>query len=374
MYRITGTNLFGQWLEDDHIISDFRSITRNCNNYNNFDIETAKLLQICWSYNIFQLGKDFFLTGHWNCKENKVVKVELPKEYYTSACESNLTMVGNDYNIILVDKKYNFLWIMDLQKKIGSRKINLTTEAPLENSSKRMRSESNISKVALTNNSCLCLTSDGSVYNGLLPSLLDTSHCIGKVCDIRSGYEHFILLTDLGHVYTWGNGRRLQLGHGNLDNLETPTEVEALAGIKIIKIRAGGWHCLALSEFGDLYTWGWNDSGQLGVRHPDTKGVLNREGLKSYPFPTLVDILNQNEEEINMNIKDIGCGSRHTAIMLEDNSIWTTGYNKYGQLGFSPELNPTVSYFKKAFQCEKDFVIECGHWSTVLINTISASK
>ncbi|CAG9782697.1 unnamed protein product [Diatraea saccharalis] len=371
MYRISGTNLFEQWLEEDHIISDFRIISRTLENVN-FDVQCAKLLQVNWSYNIFQIKYDFFLTGHWSGKGSKVLKVELPPEYNTCVSESNVTMVGNDYNIIFVDKKNNILWVMDLQNKNALKKINLNTELPLENSSKRLRRDSQILKVVLTNNSCLCLTTDGKVYNGLLPSLLDTSHCIGKVCDVRSGYEHFILLTDAGRVYTWGNGRRLQLGHGTLDNLDTPTEIEALAGIKITKIRAGGWHCLALSEFGDLYTWGWNDTGQLGVTHPDTKGVLNREGLKSYPLPTLVDILDGNEKQIDLDVKDIGCGSRHTAIMLEDNSIWTTGYNKYGQLGFSPENYPTVSYFKKTFQCDSSSVIECGNWSTVLINMNSA--
>lgn len=162
--------------------------------------------------------------------------------------------------------------------------------------------------------------------------------------------------------------RRLQLGHGDLYNLDTPTEVEALAGVKITKIRAGGWHCFALSEFGDLYTWGWNDTGQLGVRHTGTKGVLNREGLKSHPIPTLVDILDENGEEITIDVIDIGCGSRHSAILLADNTVWTSGYNKYGQLGFSPDDHPTINYYTKTFDCENDIEIECGHWSTVLVN------
>lgn len=366
MYRASGANLFGQWLEDDRIISDFRLIT-GCSN-SIINLNSATLVYLSWSYNIFRHDKAFYLTGNCYGKENQVVKVDLPEECDTAEFDTNLTMVGNDYNLVIVDKESNTMWVMDLQKEKDTKKVILTIESSLENSIKRVRQESHILKVALTNNSCLCLTTDGRVYIGLLPSLLDTSHCVGKACDIRCGYEHFMLLTDAGNVYTWGNGRRLQLGHGSLDNLDTPTEVEALAGIKITKIRAGGWHCLALSEFGDLYTWGWNDTGQLGVHYPDTKGVLNREGLKSYPLPTLVDVLDDNEEEVDMNVKDIDCGSKHTAIMLEDNSIWTTGYNKYGQLGFSPDLYPKINYFKQAFLSENDTNIRCGHWSTVLMS------
>ena len=37
----------------------------------------------------------------------------------------------------------------------------------------------------------------------------------------------------------------------------------ALDGMKIVKIAAGGWHSAAISEFNDLYMFGWNESGQL---------------------------------------------------------------------------------------------------------------
>lgn len=137
-----------------------------------------------------------------------------------------------------------------------------------------------------------------------------------------------------------------------------PTEVEALSGIKITKICCGGWHSLALSEFGDLYAWGWNDTGQLGIKHEKEQ--------QSYAVPTLVDIIDKNGEAMTINIKDIACGSRHSAVLLEDNSVWTTGCNKYGQLGFSEEKYPTVCYFKKAFQCDKNCILICGQWTTVI--------
>ncbi|KAL4707133.1 hypothetical protein ACJJTC_018868 [Scirpophaga incertulas] len=365
MYRVSGSNLFGQWLQKDRIVSDFRTITKNNSICVWCDVDSMKLIHIGWSYNIYQVAKDFYIAGDWRGTENQFLKIDIPNDCDINEFE-NLCIVGNDYNITIFNKNKNILWIKDLQNENDIKKINLNIEFPLDTSSKKARYENCISKVSVTNNSCLCLTADGRVYQGLPPSILDTNHCVGKVCDITCGYEHFMLLTDTGKVYTWGNGRRLQLGHGSLDNLDTPTEVEALAGIKITKIRAGGWHCQVLSEFGDLYTWGWNDTGQLGVRQPYTKGVLNTEGLKSYPLPRLVDLVSENGEEIDVNIKDMSCGSRHSAILLEDNSVWTTGYNKYGQLGFSPDLHPTVNYFRRAIHCKNGKKIKCGHWSTVI--------
>ncbi len=33
----------------------------------------------------------------------------------------------------------------------------------------------------------------------------------------------------------------------------------------MLKIAAGGWHSAAISEFDDLYMFGWNESGQLAL-------------------------------------------------------------------------------------------------------------
>lgn len=155
--------------------------------------------------------------------------------------------------------------------------------------------------------------------------------------------------------------RRLQLGHGDVSILDVPTEVEALAGIKISKISAGGWHSLALSEFGDLYAWGWNDTGQLGIKESS-----NNESLQSYAIPTLVDIFDENGITVNSDIKDIACGSRHSAVLLEDDSVWTSGHNKYGQLGHSIHENPSVHHFKKCSSFKFACGLMCGQWSTVV--------
>lgn len=58
---------------------------------------------------------------------------------------------------------------------------------------------------------------------------------------------------------------RGQLGHGSIDSVDYPQEVQALGGVQIVQIACGGWHSCALSESGDLYVWGWNESGQLGL-------------------------------------------------------------------------------------------------------------
>lgn len=58
---------------------------------------------------------------------------------------------------------------------------------------------------------------------------------------------------------------RGQLGHGDLESVqEFARQVDSLAGLHVTSVAAGNWHSAAVTECGDLYTWGWNQSGQLG--------------------------------------------------------------------------------------------------------------
>ncbi|KAM6058413.1 RCC1 domain-containing protein 1 isoform 1-T1 [Chlamydotis macqueenii] len=79
------------------------------------------------------------------------------------------------------------------------------------------------------------------------------------------GHEHVLALGAAGEAYAWGGGRHGQLGHGTLESELQPRLVEALAGVPMKALAAGGWHSASVSEAGDLYMWGWNESGQLAL-------------------------------------------------------------------------------------------------------------
>ncbi|KAH9634441.1 hypothetical protein HF086_008275 [Spodoptera exigua] len=355
---VTGSNIFRQWHCDDLVINEFRVLSPSKHIVAN-DRSRTNLLEINWSYNIVQIDDILYISGAWDGKENQFTKVPLPSECVTSKVD--LCVTGNDYKIILVDKKMAALWALDLNKN-EVKKLNFIEKA-IEDNMKKKKLDDSVTKAVLSSGTCLYLTQRGHVYSGILPSYVDTKHCVGKVIDVQCGHEHFVLLTEEGRVYTWGNGRRLQLGHGDISSLEVPTEVEALAGIKILKISAGGWHNLALSEFGDVYAWGLNDTGQLGIKH------LNREHNESFCVPNLVSLFDKQGIEITRNVKDIACGSKHSALILDDNTVWTSGCNKYGQLGLSEQKYPSLNYYKNVFQCDnedRNCSLICGPWNTVI--------
>jgi hypothetical protein len=84
---------------------------------------------------------------------------------------------------------------------------------------------------------------------------------------IAAGWWHSLALTESGEVYAWGSNGRGQLGLGDTEDRHTPTQVPGLGRVKAIA--AGGEHSLALTESGEVYAWGSNGHGQLGLG--DTK-------------------------------------------------------------------------------------------------------
>ena len=51
--------------------------------------------------------------------------------------------------------------------------------------------------------------------------------------------------------------------------MTTPTAISSLATrgtmIKKLAVHSGGKHCLAITTYGELYSWGEGDDGKLGL-------------------------------------------------------------------------------------------------------------
>ena len=80
---------------------------------------------------------------------------------------------------------------------------------------------------------------------------------------IAAGKTHSLALTESGEVYAWGDNDGGQLGLGDREERLTPMKVEGLPKVKAIA--AVGGHSLALTESGEVYAWGNNEFGQLGL-------------------------------------------------------------------------------------------------------------
>lgn len=122
---------------------------------------------------------------------------------------------------------------------------------------------------------CLALTNLGNVYawgdngsgelgqNGVhkTPSKITTLNDIKKIS--ASKKSGFAIKSD-GTVYSWGYGYDGQLGYfGNSEYV--PKVITALQGVEISSIACGYSFTTALSKNGDIYSFGNNVFGQLGV-------------------------------------------------------------------------------------------------------------
>ncbi|CAN9499140.1 unnamed protein product [Ophioblennius macclurei] len=209
-----------------------------------------------------------------------------------------------------------------------------------------------------------------------------------KAKSLALGAEHALLLSASGAVYTWGLGSHGQLGHSTLLSEEEPRAVEALWGMPMSSVASGGWHSVCISNGGDLYVWGWNESGQLGLPsqclrkasqeksgqksgelrpHPASSSHEEEEEEKKdevfisiQAFPALLDLTPPCE------IRAVSCGSRHTAAVTVKGDLYTWGWGEYGQLGhqtFTSSDEPQRVEFFSAERMQVADVI-CGAWTT----------
>ena len=98
----------------------------------------------------------------------------------------------------------------------------------------------------------------------LNPSYIDTSNIEDSVSQICAGSQHSALVTRSGQVFTWGRNLEGQLGLGNRQSVKVPSHVTALGQDVVTMISAGADFTCAVSDLGTVYAWGSNASGQLG--------------------------------------------------------------------------------------------------------------
>ncbi|XP_030261753.1 probable E3 ubiquitin-protein ligase HERC6 [Sparus aurata] len=151
------------------------------------------------------------------------------------------------------------------------------------------------------------------------------------VIQVACGNSHSLALTKGGDVYSWGLNSHGQLGLGKeVSLLYTPHLVFALTGVAVTQISAGATHTLFLTLPGLVYCCGANKSGQLGVNRVDERGRFN-----ICVVPALRPL----------GVSFISCGEAHSAVLTKDGEVFTFGEGRYGQLGHNSsadELKPRL--------------------------------
>lgn len=106
--------------------------------------------------------------------------------------------------------------------------------------------------------------------------------------DISAGASHCLALEKGGNVYSWGCGELNQLGYDTSQDWETNKEClipRKLHLQDIVMIQCGAFHSIALSVFGQVYTWGLNHFQQCGLYDLDSNDTNQADVIVT---PTLL--------------------------------------------------------------------------------------
>lgn len=142
--------------------------------------------------------------------------------------------------------------------------------------------------------------------------------------------NHSIVKRYDGKVYTWGWNDFGQLGNGQNTQRNIPVAVNTSGLLNdkvIIQVAAGAAHSLALSSDGIVYSWGANLYGALG----------NGNNI-SINMPGAVYISGALNGKI---ITKVAAGSGHSLVTASDGTVFSWGQNTYGQLGDGTSGNGT---------------------------------
>ena len=179
-----------------------------------------------------------------------------------------------------------------------------------------------------------------------------------EINQVRCGENFQLFLTNNGELYSCGSNKNGQLGienddedededeeeEGSHEEGETPGDETAFLpkhlqkkivdlekkqdrwlpervpfnNQKVKYVAAGASHVIALME-SDVYAWGRNNFGQLGIGGQKVEQVYSPQKIKSF--------------NADLKVVQAACGENHSVFLLVNGSVMTCGSNEFGQLG-----------------------------------------
>ncbi|KAK3260464.1 hypothetical protein CYMTET_30577 [Cymbomonas tetramitiformis] len=140
-------------------------------------------------------------------------------------------------------------------------------------------------------------------------------------CNLRQvdcGGAHTAAVSEDGRLFTWGLNDRGQLGHsGDEGHVSVPREVLGIPE-DVVSVSAGHYHTLALASSGNLWAFGCNNSGQLGVGSSEGKRTARATLVKAAQ---------------DLGVRQVAAGAYHSLAVTEDGQVLGWGHSGNGRLG-----------------------------------------
>ncbi|XP_004491255.1 PH, RCC1 and FYVE domains-containing protein 1-like [Cicer arietinum] len=223
---------------------------------------------------------------------------------------------------------------------------------------------------------------------------------------ISCGPWHTAVVTSSGQLFTFGDGTFGALGHGDRKSVSLPREVESLKGLRTMRASCGVWHTAAVVEVmvgnssssncssGKLFTWGDGDKGRLGHGDKEAKLVPTCVALVEHNFcqvacghsltvalttsghvyamgsPVYGQLGNPQadgklptrvEGKLSKSfVEEIACGAYHVAVLTLRNEVYTWGKGANGRLGHGDTDDRNTPTLVDALKDKHVKSIACG--------------
>lgn len=224
---------------------------------------------------------------------------------------------------------------------------------------------------------------------------------------ISCGPWHTAVVTSAGQLFTFGDGTFGVLGHGDRTSVSIPREVESLKGLRTVRAACGVWHTAAVVEVmvgssgssncssGKLFTWGDGDKGRLG--HGDKEAKLVPTCVAALVEPNFCQVACGHSITVALTtsghvytmgspvygqlgnpqsdgklptrvegkfakcfVEEIACGAYHVAVLTSRTEVYTWGKGANGRLGHGDTEDRNIPTLVEALKDKQVRSIACG--------------
>ena len=166
------------------------------------------------------------------------------------------------------------------------------------------------------------LGQNSTVHRSSPVQIPGTTWSQNQMASVSVGDRQIAAIKTDGSLYTWGRNDSGILGNntstGAGGHRSSPIQIPGTWSI----INLSGFNCNAgVKSNGELYTWGSNESGRLGLNQPDNT---------AYSSPVQIPGTTWKTTGASLKMERIG-----TMAIKTDGSLWLWGANAYGNMGLN---------------------------------------